>query len=654
MGSRKIKKGIPFHFKVLLPTLMTIAIAFLVTVISVYSIFKKEVTVLATDRAWGITYATAGMAKNTIRESMEVVNNLADGATFLTEANLSDEIIYEYLTEIAKRSNKDIHAFYIIWDDTKFAPAIIVENGIYAKSLFPKKKGLWYDKPIKAGSTKTYLFEPMAFDYGNGNSKTVFSITKSFQRAGRKGVVGVDVNIENIYRVVNSIKVYDTGYAYLMSDNLTILTHPRSDLVGTTSIHVGRLSPITAKKEDYSFSATSVATGKAAVNFYTPISFPHSDDYFYIGLSVPQDEMMESVDSVRTVVIVVALLAMILTTILVYLIVRYLMKQLGGDPQDVIAHVNEIASGNLSVEFDVDNNDRSSLVYNIESMLTKLRDIILCNVELANSIHNASADLSSGALELSSGMGEQAERTAQISTAAVEMTSTTSSIAQNLDDIASFTNKTSDKVADGTTAVEESLKEILKIKETADTASALVSGLENKSYGISNIIETITAIADQTNLLALNAAIEAARAGDAGRGFAVVADEVRKLAEKTQMSTNEISKLVKAIQNEVLGVTESMHGVTKQVELGVKASKGITNVLKEIDDVVIKLKDMIIGISGATQEMSATSAMIQRDISEVAVVSSQVCITTDYLAKNATELDTISDTLKEIMGRFKI
>ncbi len=85
--------------------------------------------------------------------------------------------------------------------------------------------------------------------------------------------------------------------------------------------------------------------------------------------------------------------------------------------------------------------------------------------------------------------------------------------------------------------VRESLVEMEHLKNA-------IGNISEVSQHITEIIETINAIAAETNLLALNAAIEAARAGSAGAGFAVVADEIRKLSQGSAEAAKNISALI--------------------------------------------------------------------------------------------------------------
>ena len=140
------------------------------------------------------------------------------------------------------------------------------------------------------------------------------------------------------------------------------------------------------------------------------------------------------------------------------------------------------------------------------------------------------------------------------------------------------------------------------IAESVSQSDEVIQLLNNKSKQIGDILEVIQNIADQTNLLALNAAIEAARAGEHGRGFAIVADEVRKLAEKSSVSSSEISKLICEIQDDMSKTVKSMGHVNEEVQSGLvianETKQNFTEILQSTNEIAIKLKRWLKQLTG--------------------------------------------------------
>ena len=120
-----------------------------------------------------------------------------------------------------------------------------------------------------------------------------------------------------------------------------------------------------------------------------------------------------------------------------------------------------------------------------------------------------------------------------------------------------------------------------------------INALADAAQKIGDVIKLIRAIAGQTNLLALNATIEAARAGEAGKGFAVVASEVKSLAVQTAKATEDISKLIMAVQ----GATSS----------AVSAIGRISSRMQEIDSCAT-------AVSAAVEEQSAATGEISQNV----------------------------------------
>jgi methyl-accepting chemotaxis protein len=140
-----------------------------------------------------------------------------------------------------------------------------------------------------------------------------------------------------------------------------------------------------------------------------------------------------------------------------------------------------------------------------------------------------------------------------------------------------------DKISqDGLLIVNQTIATMSQVSEGLTAAATRIDSLSKQSDQISNIVNTITAIADQTNLLALNAAIEAARAGEQGRGFAVVADEVRQLAARTSKSTAEIDEVVKLNNSLSTQAVKSMEEIVARSKEGMVLIEKTGNAIEDI------------------------------------------------------------------------
>jgi methyl-accepting chemotaxis protein len=314
----------------------------------------------------------------------------------------------------------------------------------------------------------------------------------------------------------------------------------------------------------------------------------------------------------NVVMLTVGAIAMSLLIFMGVVIIRGVLKQLGGDPRYVSEVVERVASGDLTVAIETRANDNTSMLAGIRTMVAKLSQVVAEVNSGAEALAGASEEVSATAQSLSQASSEQAAGVEETSASVEQMTA---SISQNTEN-AKVTDSMATKAAGEAT-------------EGGEAVKATVTAMKQ----IAQKIGIIDDIAYQTNLLALNAAIEAARAGEHGKGFAVVAAEVRKLAERSQVAAQEIGTVA-----------------SSSVELAERAGK----LLDEMVPSIKKTSDLVQEITAASEEQSSGVGQINAAVGQLSQTTQQNASSSEELAATAEEMSGQAEQLQQTMSFFKL
>ncbi|MBD1945412.1 PAS domain S-box protein, partial [Coleofasciculus sp. FACHB-712] len=288
--------------------------------------------------------------------------------------------------------------------------------------------------------------------------------------------------------------------------------------------------------------------------------------------------------------------------------------------QQVVKLLGEIkgaAKGDLTVKAQVTNDILGALADSFNYLVTSLRKVVI-NIQDAAAQANQATTAS---------IGNTNELAQQARTQALQIESTLKQIERMLNSIKDVSDaaKRAEQVAQqaattaemGGQAVDRTVDGINELRQTIAETSKMMKRLGEGSQQIGKIVTSISQIASQTNLLALNATIEAARAGEQGQGFAVVAEEVRKLAERSASATEEISEIVKTIQDEISRVMRAMESGTQQVVEGTHIAAAAKTNLIAIIEVSREINALVQNITRAAQKQTISAEEIAGSVKQV-------------------------------------
>ena len=282
-------------------------------------------------------------------------------------------------------------------------------------------------------------------------------------------------------------------------------------------------------------------------------------------------------------------------------------KELNQSVFSLLQAVAELSERNLTIRANV-TEDATGPVADAINLLAEETSATLFEVRnVATEVNETSQKVNTHLMSVNKLAMKEQER-------AIETTNQMNKMLLRLDSIAesaAATNIMADNTSASTKKAHESVSDTLNgmsvIRETVQETGKRIKQLGERSQEISHVIEIINTIAERTTVLALNASMQAVAAGDAGRGFSVIAEEIQRLAESSRESTNQISTLVRNIQQETNTTIATMDQTIEQVIDGSTKAEDAAEQMKRVLETTSELVHSVDQIAIASKDQVSIS-----------------------------------------------
>ncbi len=300
---------------------------------------------MAKTSAYQIAGETASKNSNYVRAQLEVAMDTVRTLSYtFQEMKISQEVNRETMNQIlinVLKDNPQFIATFTLWEPNaldgrdaefvnkpgsdstgRFIPYWSKQNGeVRLEPLVnyeAQGAGDYYLIPKE--SKRETIIEPYTYPIVGKDVWMTSVVVPLMMEGNFVGVVGIDIALDTIQKVVSEINPLENGYANLISNQGRYVAH--NDI-----LQIGKTVEDRQVKDAINSGISYTRTNKGVYEIYIPLAIGRAITPWSMEVGVPVDEILEKANDIRNFAIIIGVVALVIIGLVIFLVVSSITNQ---------------------------------------------------------------------------------------------------------------------------------------------------------------------------------------------------------------------------------------------------------------------------------------------------------------------------------------